>query len=124
MAKSRGRDGTITRDTLPLDTTRPMAINPLGSTYSPAQAQVVLRTAYLPAPIVRPGNDITPYATPLRRVAQNAPGNNLYKPDKAPQKVTICKDRSIRREVLFALGHGGRNGQKSARFTPNSKVKC
>lgn len=124
MAKSRGRDGTITRDTLPLDTTRSVAINPLGSTYSPTQTQIVIRAAYLPAPIVRPGNDITPYATPLRRVAPNAAGDNLYKPNKAPEKVTVCKDRSIRREVLFALGHGGRNGQKSARFNPNSKVKC
>jgi len=121
MAKSRGRDVSITRGTLPLNTTRYVAVNPLGISNpspivvaSPTRSYVVQRDAY----------DITPQPTPSNRVAKNATGNNLYRPHPNTKKVTVCKSRAIRREVLFATGYGGRNNMKTARFTRNSKVKC
>jgi len=126
MAKSRGRDASISRGTLPLNTTRFVVqlhgVNPLGVS--------------LPSPTIVPANlprssrlnrllpDVTPLPTPPNRVAKNATGNNLYQPTPNTKKVTVCQSRAIRKEVLFAIGKGGRNGMKHARFTNNSKVKC
>lgn len=118
--KSRGRDVTITTGTVPLNPTRLMGVSPLGvpfaspsivtPSYTRSHPQVVSITASQP--------------TPSNRMAKNATRNNLYSPAPLPKKVSICAGRHIRKQVLFAIGKGGRNGQKTARYTRNSKVKC
>jgi len=123
MAKSRGRDASISRGTLPLNTTRHVAINPLGISY-PSPTPIVITSLPRSAITYRLEPDITPLPTPPNRVAQNATGNNLYRPTPVTKKLSVCKNRSIRKEVIFATGNGGRNGMKTARFTRNSKVKC
>lgn len=122
MAKSRGRDVSITRGTLPLSTTR-YVVNPLGVSI-PSPTPIVIATPHRSALKLRNAPDVTPQPTPVNRVAKNASGNNLYRSATPTKEVSICKNRSIRKEVLFALGHGGRNGMKTARYTRNSKVKC
>lgn len=124
MAKSnRGRDVSITRSDLPLTTTRLMGVTPLGISF--AATPVLLPAPVGPANVKRLA-DVTPlHATPANRVAKNAPRNdNLYRPTPVSKDVKVCKNRSIRKQVLFASGKGGRNGMRSARYTRNSKVKC
>ncbi|MEM2002535.1 MAG: hypothetical protein QXT77_07830 [Candidatus Methanomethylicaceae archaeon] len=41
-----------------------------------------------------------------------------------PARVDVCARRSIRRQVLFALGKAGRNGQKTRRMRPESSISC
>jgi len=122
MAKSRGRDASISRGTLPLHTTRPVVINPLGIYIPPSPVIAPM----LPRPAIKNRllPDVTPLATPANRVAKNAAGNNLYRPATLAKEVSICTNRAVRKEVIFATGKSGRNGMKTARFTPNSKVKC
>jgi len=122
MAKSRGRDVSISRGTLPLNTTRYVAINPLGISFPspPVIAPMLPR----PALLNRLLPDITPQPTPPNRVAKNATGNNLYRATQVAKEVSTCKNRDIRKQVLFATGQSGRNGMKTARYTPSSKVKC
>lgn len=124
MAKSRGRDVSITSGTLPLNTTRIVGISPLGQSYfTPAPTPIADAIVTRSRPIIR--NSVTSLPTPSNRVAKHAPGpNNLYRPTTATKEITACQSRGIRREVIFATGKGGRNGMKTARFTPNSKVKC
>lgn len=43
---------------------------------------------------------------------------------RLPRRAVICVKRSIRREVLFALGKGGKNGGKTYRRTPDSYYSC
>jgi len=57
-------------------------------------------------------------------MAASTAGNNLYKPHPLTKAVSVCKNRSVRKEVLFATGNSGRNGMKTARYNANSKVKC
>jgi len=122
MAKSRGRDVSISRGTLPLNTTRYVAINPLGISYpSPAIVNPSLPRSPL---FNRLLPDITPQPTPPNRVAKNATGNNLYRPSPVTKEVSTCKNRDIRKQVIFATGQSGRNGMKTARYTQASKVKC
>lgn len=123
MAKNRGRDVSITRSNLPLTTTRLLGVSPLGIPFS---------TPALPAPnAISPSvrriieNNLTVQPTPPNRVAKNVSRNdNLYRPTPIPPKVKACQNRTIRKQVIFATGKGGRNGMKTARYTPNSKVKC
>jgi len=121
MAKSRGRDVSITRGTLPLNTTRYVAVNPLGIS-NPSPIVIASATRSYVGP--RDAYDITPQSTPANRLAKTATGNNLHRPHPISKKFKVCKNRSIRKEVLFATGYGGRNNMKTARFTKNSKVRC
>lgn len=41
-----------------------------------------------------------------------------------PRDAVICARRRIRREVILALGYGGRRGQRKPRFNPDSDVRC
>lgn len=41
-----------------------------------------------------------------------------------PRDAVICARRKIRREVLIALGHAGRAGQRRPKFNDNSNVRC
>jgi len=123
MAKSRGRDVSITRGTLPLNTTRLLGISPLGVPFSAPQTPIADTIIARSRPVI--SNGIKSLPTPSNRVAKAPAGaDNLYRPAQTTQVKTVCQNRHIRREVIFATGKGGRNGMKTARFTPNSKVKC
>lgn len=39
-------------------------------------------------------------------------------------KNKICVDRSTRKEIIHALGHSGKGGQKSPVWKKSSKVRC
>lgn len=39
-------------------------------------------------------------------------------------RVVTCIRRKARREIMHALGHSGKKGQRSPRFNPDSMVKC
>lgn len=41
-----------------------------------------------------------------------------------PSRVLVCVRRKQRREVLFALGQGGKNGQSSHRLSEYSDIHC
>lgn len=41
-----------------------------------------------------------------------------------PDRVMICVRRKIRREVMHALGHAGKGGQKPPKFNFYSKISC
>lgn len=41
-----------------------------------------------------------------------------------PSRVDVCARRNIRKQVLFALGKAGRNGQKTRRMRPDSSISC
>lgn len=41
-----------------------------------------------------------------------------------PARVDVCARRSIRKQVLFALGKAGRNGQKTRHMRPQSAISC
>lgn len=45
---------------------------------------------------------------------------------RAPSRVRFCFQRKVRREVMFALGVGGRGGKPGRRFrrTQNSQYRC
>lgn len=123
MAKSKGRDNSITRGTLPLDTTRSIRLSPVSLTFPAPQVQgadyagPVRLTRIIDTPSVVPAG--------TRRIPRTQAGNdNLYRPSPVTKAVKVCQDRNSRREVIFALGKGGRNGMKKARHTQNSKVKC
>lgn len=120
--KSRGRDVTITTGNVPLNPTRLIGVSPLGVPFA-------VTPAIAPATPTRsptlPSYSVKSLPTPPNRVATATPRNdNLYRPAQVTKEVSICANRHIRREVIFATGKGGRNGMKHARFTPNSKVKC
>jgi len=123
MAKSRGRDGSISSTQTAPHTTRLLGPRYL-AVPMPSLSFVSpnLNRTIIPAPNTY---DASITATPTRRVAASTPGNvTLYRPATATATNSICKNRAVRREVLFAQGKGGRNGMKTARFTRNSKVKC
>lgn len=42
----------------------------------------------------------------------------------SPRKMTLCERRDERTEVLHALGHTGKTGQKSPVWTRKSRIKC
>lgn len=72
----------------------------------------------------------------LRRAVRNARtdiiarvGFDPTRPPKPPptlgKRVRVCAARHIRREVLFAEGHGGRGGRKSDhKRNAESAIKC
>lgn len=41
-----------------------------------------------------------------------------------PKHVVTCVRRKVRKEVLFALGHGGRGSRRPKRRNPRSNIKC
>lgn len=41
-----------------------------------------------------------------------------------PSSVVLCHRRSVRQQVMHALGHAGRGGQAKPRYTPNSLIRC
>jgi len=124
MARNRGRDVSITSGTLPLNTTRLVGISPLGFP-SFSSPQTPIADAITTRSRSRITNGLTSLPTPSNRVVKTPPGaDNLYRPAQTTQIKTVCENRHIRREIIFATGKGGRNGMKTARFTPNSKVKC
>lgn len=42
----------------------------------------------------------------------------------APERVLVCVRRSIRKEVIHALGHSGRSGQRPPRRSEFSSISC
>jgi len=124
MAKSRGRDGTISSSRTAPPTTRLMGLTypavstPTLSFVTPALTRTILTTPFIDNSGVYPAPARRMAAAPTRAV-------KLYSGTaSATSQKSVCKNRGIRREVLFAQGKGGRNGMKTARFTRNSKVKC
>lgn len=41
-----------------------------------------------------------------------------------PESVVVCARRSIRKQVMHALGHAGKGGQKKPVFNELSKISC
>lgn len=51
--------------------------------------------------------------------------SNLVNGLKSPvTRLQVCASRQMRKEVLHALGHAGRGGQKRPRWTAKSRIKC
>lgn len=78
--------------------------------------------------IEKPGltwrGDIAPVvAAPQPRQKRNDVPSGLRYAD--PRRVINCYRRQLRREVIFAVGHGGRKGRKRQyRQTNESHIKC
>lgn len=44
--------------------------------------------------------------------------------EQHPRKMTLCEVRDERTQVIHALGHAGRGGQKTPVWTRKSRIKC
>lgn len=58
-------------------------------------------------------------------VSSSSPLKNLKTKEVTPRpKSEVCKERTERREVLFAKGFAGKGKVKDAKWTQDSKVRC
>lgn len=79
-----------------------------------ARAYRILRTVRHVRPVVKPYKSLYPRVAPLNRLAATL-----------PKGAVVCVRRAQRREVLFALGRGGRSGRQSPhRTNSTSKIHC
>lgn len=87
-------------------------------------ARLVLKPdnrTYHPAGKLRPLT--TTFLTPSVRLKVGRKIHQLA--FKKPKRVNVCTSRSIRRQLLFALGMGGRRGrQRKHRLNDESKISC
>lgn len=75
--------------------------------------------------IIRPGHIIR--STPYRPAVARRPFPllaDLSARAVLPRDAVICARRRMREEVMHALGHAGRGGQRKPRFNNRSDVRC
>lgn len=94
------------------------------------------RRTYHPEGEFRPARDTSarrhrltlPTPAPTQLMAAPAPFGFGGPPPgvafQTPQKVLVCVRRKIRKEVLHALGHSGKSGQKRPRRSAYSDIHC
>ena len=109
------------------DTLETLLEQPLQPAVRSTLSEVEDRRNYHPAgPVFRPAS------SPRRSPVRVKPAKNLYWASKPimtfahPKHVVTCVRRSVRTEVLHALGKTGRGSRfnKKPRFNHNSKVRC
>ena len=63
-------------------------------------------------------------ARPLKPRRIISPTHNLFSFERLPKHAVVCVRRKIRREVLFASGHGGGRHKRKYNRSQNSKIRC
>lgn len=85
---------------------------------------------YIPSPLNFKPSRITVGSQTKGKYSKSS-GETTPLPYRAPRekfadyrKVRVCVQRQQRKEILFALGRGGKNGMKKRKISERSTIKC
>lgn len=79
--------------------------------------------AYTPIKTFRPARQVTGRIANTT-IDKKRPLNKARFSFDNPLTVTVCVRRRVRKEVLHALNHSGKSGQKKPRKNFNSNIRC